>query len=105
MSKTFAFDLDGTLCSLTEGKYELAVPFMDRISHVNSLHELGYKVIIFTARGTTSKRDLTSLTQAQLSSWGVKFDQLITGKPHFDLLIDDKAISDQHYFDGVFNRD
>lgn len=96
--KTYAFDLDGTLCSLTNGNYEVAIPFKDRISHVNSLHERGHTVIIFTARGATSGKDLHSLTVEQLNSWGVKFDRLVMGKPHFDVLVDDKAVSDIRYF-------
>jgi hypothetical protein len=103
--KTFAFDLDGTLCSNTGGNYEQALPFKDRISHVNSLHKSGHIILIFTARGATSGRDLYSFTCRQLNTWGVKFDQLIMGKPHFDLLIDDKAMSDKSYFDSVMKDD
>lgn len=103
--KTYAFDLDGTLCSLTAGDYELAIPFHDRISHVNSLHKSGHNIIIFTARGATSGRDLYSLTAEQLKSWGVRFDHLVMGKPHFDLLIDDKAVSDVSYFKDVQKDD
>jgi len=96
--KTYAFDLDGTLCSLTGGDYEMALPFKDRISHVNSLHLSGHTIIIFTARGATSGRDLYYFTANQLKSWGVKFDSLVMGKPHFDILVDDKAVSDVEYF-------
>ena len=105
MNKTIAFDLDGTLCSLTNGQYELAEPFVDRIAHVNYLHELGHTILIFTARGTTSKRDLRWFTLEQLSSWGVRFDELVMGKPHFDLLIDDKAIASFEYFEEVLRND
>lgn len=98
---TYAFDLDGTLCTLTDGEYEKAKPLQDRIDHVNGLHNLGHEILIFTARGETSKRDLRAFTESQLLSWGVKFDRLITGKPHFDLLIDDKAKSSEAYFDEV----
>ena len=96
--KTFAFDLDGTLCTLTDGKYESAEPFVDRILHVNNLFDEGHTILNFTARGATSKRDLREFTLDQLSAWGVKFHELVTGKPHFDLLIDDKANFSEHYF-------
>lgn len=98
---TYAFDLDGTLCSLAGGKYEDAKPFRKRIEHVNLLKNKGHRILIFTARGATSKKDLTSLTLSQLSEWGLDFDELVMGKPHFDLLIDDKAISEEAYFTGV----
>mgnify|MGYP001411404932 CR=1 FL=1 len=29
--KTYVFDIDGTICSLTNGNYGFAVPYMDRI--------------------------------------------------------------------------
>jgi ribonucleotide monophosphatase NagD (HAD superfamily) len=103
--KTFAFDLDGTLCSLSGGNYEMALPIKARISHVNSLHNSGHTIIIFTARGATSGRDLYSFTAEQLNVWGVKFDYLIMGKPHFDLLIDDKAVSSTSYFGGMVLED
>ena len=103
--KTYAFDLDGTLCTLTDGKYEAAEPFMGRIRHVNNLFDEGHTILIFTARGATSKRDLRALTMDQLSAWGVKFHELITGKPHFDVLIDDKAISDGDFFKERVRRD
>lgn len=98
---TYAFDIDGTLCTLTFGNYEKAEPFWDRIEHVNSLHNLGHEILIFTARGATSNRDLRSFTEDQLLSWGVRFDELITGKPHFDLLIDDKAQFSETYFEEI----
>lgn len=96
--KTFAFDLDGTLCTLTDGKYDTAEPYLDRIRHVNTLFDAGHTILIFTARGATSKRDLRDFTLDQLSAWGVKFHELVTGKPHFDLLIDDKAKFSDSYF-------
>jgi hypothetical protein len=96
--RTYAFDLDGTLCTLTDGKYETAEPFVDRIRHVNKLFEEGHTILIFTARGATSKRDLRDFTFGQLSAWGIKFHKLVTDKPHFDLLVDDKAISDGDFF-------
>ena len=98
--KTYAFDLDGTLCTLTDGKYETAEPLTDRITKVNKLFEEGHTILIFTARGATSKRDLRDFTVKQLKDWGLKYERLIMGKPHFDLLVDDKAIDDQSYFSG-----
>lgn len=96
--KTIAFDLDGTLCTNTNGDYELAEPYTERIARVNKLHSLGLRILIFSARGATSGRDLRHLTLTQLASWGVKFDELILEKPHFDLLVDDKAVSERDYF-------
>lgn len=97
-NKTIAFDLDGTLCSLTNGFYENAVPFPERIEHVNELRLRGNRILIFTARGATTGKDLRALTERQLEEWGVSYDELLFGKPHFDLLVDDKAMSELQYF-------
>ena len=40
---TYCFDLDNTLCTQTNGKYEEAIPFVDRIARVNGLFEDGHK--------------------------------------------------------------
>lgn len=96
--KTIAFDIDGTLCSLSNGQYELATPYHERIAHVNYLKSRGTKILIFTARGVTSGRDLREFTMRQLADWGLQYDELIMGKPHFDLLIDDKVSNVEVYF-------
>lgn len=88
----YCFDLDGTLCSLTDGQYEVAEPFVDRIRHVNKLFDEGHTIKIFTARGATSKVPRQSLTERQLEEWGVRHHELIMGKPDADLFIDDKAV-------------
>ena len=36
---------------------------------------------------------LYELTKSQLNKWGVKYHQLVMGKLHFDLLIDDKVVN------------
>ena len=97
-NKTIAFDLDGTLCTLTNGIYENAVPFSERIRHVNELRMQGNRILIFTARGATTGKNFRALTEMQLKNWGVSYDELLFGKPHFDLLVDDKAVSELQYF-------
>ena len=32
---TYVFDIDGTICSLTDGNYQEAKPFEDRIELIN----------------------------------------------------------------------
>lgn len=98
--KTFAFDIDGTLCTLTGGDYKSALPFTDRVDHVNKLFDQGHHIKLFTARGATSGKDFTQLTKNQLDEWGVKYNEVIFGKPHADLFIDDKAVhSDTYHWD------
>ena len=44
---------------------------------------------------------LFELTQKQLDDWGAKYHELIMGKPHADLFIDDKGMNCNDFFDGV----
>ena len=98
--KNYCFDLDGTLCTNTEGEYESAVPFSERISKVNALYEEGSNILIFTARGTVTGINWRPLTENQLKLWGVKYHELRLGKPFADIYVDDRAISDGDFFDG-----
>jgi hypothetical protein len=96
----YCFDLDGTLCTNTNGNYESAEPFYDRINVVNGLYENGDTILIDTARGSTTGINWYNFTESQLLKWGVKFHTLRTGiKFNFDLLIDDKSVNDNFFFD------
>lgn len=93
----YCFDIDGTLCTKTEGDYMLATPFHDRIAIVNALHAAGHVIKLFTARGTTTGIDWRTVTEAQLRSWNVCYHELIMGKPEADVFIDDKAFHADHW--------
>lgn len=95
----YCFDLDGTLCTNTNGNYSFAKPFKKRIREVNKLYNDGNTIIIDTARGSTTKIDWLSLTEKQLKEWGVLYHSLRVGvKLHADIFIDDKGISDKIFF-------
>jgi FMN phosphatase YigB (HAD superfamily) len=98
--KSYCFDLDGTLCTNTEGEYAQAFPLRDRILKVNELYEQGNRILIYTARGTVTGIDWRELTQNQLDEWGVKHHELRLGKPFADIYVDDRGISDGVFFDG-----
>ena len=90
----YAFDIDGTICTNTYGDYEKSKPYKDRIDGINFLFEKGHTIKFFTARGSTTSIDWSDLTKKQLKNWGVKYNELIMGKPHADYFIDDKAHND-----------
>lgn len=104
--KTFVFDIDGTICTNTNGEYHNAVPFSKRIIEINWLYESGNKIIFFTARGMGSaKNDIKlasekwrTFTENQLSDWKVNYHSLFFGKPAGDIYIDDKGITDLQFF-------
>lgn len=91
-------DIDETICFYpAERRYDLAEPNYENISKINKLYDEGWKIVYWTGRGAVSRIDYTDHTKEQLWRWGCKFHELITGtthpqsKPHFDLVIDDKA--------------
>ena len=95
--KTYCFDIDGTICTNTDGDYASAKPFGSRIDHINALYDAGHTISFFTARGSTTGIDWRALTAEQLAQWGVRYHTLIMGKPHADLFVDDKAIQSDDY--------
>ena len=106
MIKRYVFDIDGTICTNTNGDYIKAEPFYDRIAVVNKLYDSYNQIIFFTARGmqrfdgniNSATLELEELTKSQLEKWGVKFHKIIMGKPSGDVYVDDKGISDLDFF-------
>jgi trehalose-6-phosphatase len=99
-NKTYCFDLDGTLCTNTEGDYESALPYTERISIVNDLYEKGNTIIIETARGSKTGLDWNQITKNQLNKWGISYHKLRAGvKIAADIYIDDKGINDKSFFE------
>tara|TARA_R100000008_G_C3548825_1_gene149147 strand:- start:23 stop:331 length:309 start_codon:yes stop_codon:yes gene_type:complete len=93
-TKIYVFDIDGTICSNTNGEYKNAIPYEDVIQKINQLYDSGNIIKMMTARGSTTGIDWTSTTESQLKEWGVKHHQLIMNKkPHADVFVDDKAIN------------
>jgi hypothetical protein len=90
--RTICLDLDGTLCTNTWGDYESALPFPWAVERVNALSLAGNRILIFTARGSTTGIDWRQTTESQLSAWGVRYDELILGKPQADIYVDDRTV-------------
>ena len=103
---TYVFDIDGTICSLTEGDYKKAKPFKNRIKKINKLYDEGHTIFFLTARGMGrsdnsaifAERILFKLTEKQLTDWGAKFHRLFMGKPSGDIYIDDKGLYSERFF-------
>lgn len=96
----YCFDIDGTLCTNTEGAYEEAKPFPNVIARVNQLYAEGHQILLCTARGSTTGIDWRELTERQMAAWGVKYHALFMGKPTADLYVDDKAINIAQWMAG-----
>ena len=72
----YVFDIDGTICDKNEN---------DDYDRHNNNAQLAIQ-------------EFYALTEAQLGEWGVKYHQLILGKPSGDLYIDDKGVKDGEFF-------
>jgi len=96
--KKYFIDLDNTLCRTTDSNYEASSPIQERIDYVNSLKVEGNHITIWTARGATSGIDHKELTLTQLAEWNVHYDELMMGKPHYDIYLDDKSFN----IDSIF---
>ena len=108
----YCVDIDGTICTPTVGRdYHKAEPWKHRIKVINKLYDEGNYIIYFTARAmgrfadlphsvasVKAKEVLFDLTKQQLDDWGVKYNELIMGKPHADFFIDDKGVKDEDFF-------
>jgi len=91
LNGTMCFDIDGVIATLTPGNnYSIAKPINRNIKIINWLKSKGCKIILYTARGTTTGIDWEMATQHQLEQWGVEYDELLFGKPAADLYFDDK---------------
>lgn len=96
----YCFDIDGTLCTNTEGRYELAEPYPQVIARVNELHAAGHRIVLYTARGSTTGIDWREFTQQQLAGWDVRFHALVFGKPQADVYVDDRGLNVKDWLEG-----
>ena len=101
MMTVYCFDIDGTICTNTDGDYEHAVPFKEIIERINGLYDLGHRIIFFTGRGSSTGIDWQDFTKKQLKDWQVKYHELIMGKPYADLYIDDRGIRAEEFFKSL----
>jgi len=101
VSMIYAIDIDGTIAITAGNDYRHSRPNYNAIGKVNQLYRQGHMIKIYTARGSSSGIDWRELTEKQLSAWGVIYHELIFGKPSFDVLVDDKAVSPRELFNTL----
>tara|TARA_R100000657_G_C4539740_1_gene16710 strand:- start:67 stop:375 length:309 start_codon:yes stop_codon:yes gene_type:complete len=96
--KIYYVDIDETICTCTDGQYQLAKPLNKNIKKINKLYDEGNTIIYWTARGTVTQIDWLDTTKKQLKDWGAKCHDVRVGKPHYDYFICDKAINSRIFF-------
>ena len=45
----YCFDIDGTICTNTNGHYDPALPYPERIAQINKLYESGETMSLYCA--------------------------------------------------------
>lgn len=97
--RKYVIDIDGTICTQDGTEYANAVAKHDVIAKVNKLYDEGNTIVLFTARGYETGIDWSETTLIQLQLWGVKYHDLIFGKPSADVYVDDKACHVDDFMD------
>lgn len=100
MTKDIVVDYDNTII-LHNGSnvVDEGVPNLELISELNRLHDLGYRILIFTSRGHLSAASRVdaeikyrACIEKVLADYGLKYDLLSFNKPYACIYIDDSAI-------------
>jgi len=78
-NKIIYVDIDGMICTNEGTNYKEAKPIEENIKLINELYK-NNKIVIWTARGTLTKKDFKELTEKQLKDWGVNYHELLFGK-------------------------
>ena len=86
---TICIDIDGTIAPYPDeaNAYSTVKPFPGAKDTINSLKNLGIKIIIFTSRNNEWK----GITEYWLKEEGISYDELIMDKPKAQLYIDDRG--------------
>jgi capsule biosynthesis phosphatase len=101
--KRICFDLDSTLVGppVVLGDYSTCQPIQKNIDLCNYLRRMNHYIIIHTARRMRTHggnvgavvKDIGKTTIQSLERFGIQYDELLFGKPHADVYIDDKALN------------
>ena len=90
--RIICFDIDGVICTTKGNNYKNSKPIKQNINCINKLYK-DYKIKIFTSRfmgrnkenAKKARAEGLNFTINQLKRWNVKYDELIFGKPSYDL--------------------
>ncbi len=97
----YCFDLDNVLCKTLGNNYKKSIPIKKNIKVLDILKKKGHYIKIFTSRfmgrnnenKKSAKQQGYKFTKKQLEKWKVTYDELIFGKPSYDVFVDDKNLS------------
>lgn len=92
-------DIDNTITVWSDSRdYVNFKPDTEMVSIINKLYDEGHEITLYTARGMKSvgpdriKAEIVPPLLENLSRIGLKYHHLLTHKPVYDWIIDDKAM-------------
>ena len=105
--KKIVIDFDDTISFTTNRDWKNATPVQSVIDKINSLYDMGWEILIFTARGQLSCKGNADLAEKkygiQIRSWlkthGVNYHDLSFQKPLGTYYVDDKALRPVEFVD------
>jgi len=111
-TRTLVVDVDDTISTHSNRDYENAIPHRDIIEKLNKMHDAGWRIVYATARGQVScGGDIDLINEHRrpvLEKWmkkhGVKYHELLFGKPLGVYYIDDKALRPDEFMDLDYER-
>lgn len=111
-TKTIVVDVDDTISTHTDRDYENANPHHDVIQKLRDLKALGWRIVLYTARGQLScNGDLELIEKTRrptLERWlakhDVPYDELKFGKPLGVYYVDDKAMRPDEFLKARFEK-
>jgi len=88
--KTYAVDIDGTLCVERSEwwLYATAEPIKKNIRKINRLKRLGHTIILYTARFEEDRE----VTEAWMKKYRVQYDKIVFGKLRADHYVDNCSL-------------
>lgn len=96
---TLFFDIDDTITEWNHDRdYENFKPDTEMVSMINKLYDEGHEITLYTARGMKSVGpgriaiEIIPELLKNLKKIGLKYHNLLTHKPVYDWIIDDKAM-------------
>lgn len=103
------FDVDDTItefCKLRD--YANFKADKEMVSAINALYDAGHHITLYTARGMKSVGpgriavDILPGLLQNLANIGLKYHELLTHKPVYDWIIDDKAMRPDEFKDLMY---
>lgn len=105
--KTVVCDFDDTIAITTTRDWDNAEPIFPVINRINKLYDMGWQILIVTARGQLScngdfekaDKKYRSIIESWLKKHGVKYHTLSFHKHLASYYIDDKALTPEEFVD------